>query len=161
MGKILTYSSRYFLSDPNRQNGLLVPIWEQALRAGYDTTDGLDVIRTVGYGHVVRLSVAISFGLLAKTVGRHLWSLTERQAVANHIADCLTLGQPLDIEFLYLPLLMAGTRISEKLQLAGEDGQHTLTLIKKARDARPDLFADQDMAQARKVYNQILQKARQ
>ena len=45
MAKMLTYSCQYFLSSPKRQNGLLVPIWEQALADGGNTTDALDVLR--------------------------------------------------------------------------------------------------------------------
>jgi hypothetical protein len=121
----------------------------------------VDVIRTVGYHHLLKLSVALSFGLIARTFGRQFWSLEERQAVVNHIADTIDMGEPLDIEFLYLPLLMAGTQISNKLRLPEEDPGHTLALINKARQARANLFADEDMAQANKIYNQILKKALQ
>ena len=69
LAKILTYSCQYFLSSPDRRNGLLVPIWERALDSGADTTDVLEVIRTAGYYHVLKLSAAISFGIVAKAVG--------------------------------------------------------------------------------------------
>ncbi|MNC95653.1 hypothetical protein D3C83_128280 [compost metagenome] len=54
---------------------------------------------------------------------------------------------------------MAGSQISSKVRLEGEDPAQTLALIKKARAARKELFADEDMAQANKIYNQILNKA--
>lgn len=161
LAKILTYTCQYFLSSQARRNGLLVPIWEQALAADMNTTDSLDVIRGVGYHHVLRLSVAASFGLIAKTLKKQFWPLQERQIVANHIADSIDAGQNLDPEFLYLPLLMAGTQICGKLKLKGEDVGHTLALIKKARDARTDLFLDDDMAQADKIYSRILKQALQ
>jgi hypothetical protein len=159
LAKILTYSCEYFLSDPNRRNGLLVPIWEQALREEVDTTHGLDIICSVGYYHLLRFSVAISFGLIRKTFGDPCWSLKERQAVANHIAESIETAQSLDQEFLYLPLLMAGTRIASRLKLKDEDVGHTLTLLKQARAARTDLFADKDMAQAKEIYDHILKEA--
>lgn len=159
LGKILAYSCQYFLSNPKRSAGLLVPIWEQALETGQDTTESMDVIRKSGYHHILRLSVAMGFGVIAQAFRRHFWSLEERQGVANYIADSVEMGNSLDVEFLYLPLLMAGTQISGKLKLEGENPAHTLALIKKARAARKELFSDQDMAQANKIYNQILSKA--
>ncbi len=159
MAKILTYSCQYFLGNSNRRNGLLVPIWEQALAAKVDTSDSLDVLRTTGYHHVLRLSVAVSFGLIAQAFGRHFWSLEERQGVASHIADSIETGDPLNLEFLYLPLLMAGTQICKTFKLKGEDVSHTLALIKQAQKARTELFNDSELAQAKKIYNKILNTA--
>jgi hypothetical protein len=56
---------------------------------------------------------------------------------------------------------MAGTHIAGKVRLEGEDVQHSLALMKQAREARKDLFLDEDMAQANKIYNQILKNALQ
>jgi hypothetical protein len=148
MAKILTYSSQYFLSSPKRANGLLIPVWERAYREGADTTDALDVLRTIGFNHIIRLGIAVSFGLVSTVTRKQYWSLDERQAVANHIADTIDNGQPLDLEFLYLPLLMAGTQISEKVRMQGEDPQHSLALMHAARTNRKMLFADDDMARA-------------
>lgn len=161
LGKILAYSSHYFFSSPERRNGLLVPIWERALETETDTTDVLDVVRTVGYYHLLKVSVAISFGLIAKAIGQHRWPLLERQAVANHIADSVEMGEELDVDFLYLPLLMGGTSVSKKLKLGGEDPHHSLSLMKKAYDARIDLFAEADMAEANQIFDHILTKALQ
>lgn len=161
LAKILTYSCQYFLSSPKLRNGLLVPMWEQAFEAEVDTTDSLEVIRTIGYHHLLRLSVAVSFGLIAQVFKRQFWSLPERQAVGNYIADNIETGEPLDPEFLYLPLLIAGTQISSKIKQKGENVGHSLALMKKAREARTDLFADEDLAQADKVFNHILKKALQ
>jgi hypothetical protein len=161
LAKILTYSSQYFLSSPDRRNGLLVPIWERALETDLDTTDVLEVIRAAGYYHVLKLASAISFGVVAKAVGRQYWPLIERQAVVTHIADCIEINQELDVDFLYLPLLMAGTQISNKLKLSGENPRQTLDLIKAAYEARLGLFAESDMERANKIFNQILKKALQ
>jgi hypothetical protein len=159
LAKILTYTCQYFLSHPERYNGLLVPMWERALAEGVDTTHALDVIRSSGYIHLLKLALAISFGLLAQAVGRQLWPLRERQAVIEFVTTNIEAGQPIDPEFLYLPLLMAGVHIAPKIRLEGEDVQHSLMLIKQARQARRDLFLDEDMAQANQLFNQILQKA--
>ncbi len=161
LAKILTYSCQYFLSNQNLRNGLLVPIWERALEAEIDTTDVLQVIRVAGYYHLLKLSIAISFGLVAKAIGRHAWPLIERQAVTTYIADSIETGQELDADFLYLPLLMGGTQISNKVKFDGEDVRHSLALMKKAYEARTELFADGEMAQANKIYQHILKKALQ
>jgi hypothetical protein len=159
LAKILTYTCQYFLGHPDRYNGLLVPMWEQALAEGRDTTHALEVIRSAGYIHLLKLALAISFGLVAQAVGRHLWPLSERQAVADFITGNIESGQPIDPEFLYLPMLMAGVHIAPKIRLEGEDVQHSLALMQKARQARQDLFLDEDMAQANQIFNQILKKA--
>jgi len=158
MAKMLTYSCHYFLSSPKRANGLLVPIWERALDERVDTTDTLHVIRSVGFHHIIRLAVATSFSVISKVFKRQYWPLDERLAVGNHIADHLETGQSLDLEFLYLPLLMGGTQIANKVRLQGEDIDHTLALIKRAREARTRLFVDQDMEKADKIYRRILNR---
>ena len=134
-------------------------MWERALDANVDTTDALQVIRTVGYYHLLRLSIAMSFGLIARVIGRQIWTPEERQAVSDHVSDSIETGQALDVEFLYVPLLTAGTVITNKLTLEGEDPRHTLALMKKAYEARPELFLDDEMAEASRIYHQILTKA--
>ena len=67
----------------------------------------------------------------------------------------------MDVDFLYLPLLMAGTQIANKLKLNGENPRQTLDLLKAAYEARLGLFAESDMERANKIFNQILKKALQ
>jgi hypothetical protein len=158
LAKILTYSCQYFLSKPERQNGLLVPIWELALAEGFDTTNALAVLRAAGYYHILKLSLALSFGLIARAVGRQLWTIEDRQAVTNYIANSIVAGDTLDVEFLYLPLLLAGTYIGGKVVLEGEDPRHSLALMRKAYESRADLFLDDEMAVASQAYHHIWQK---
>jgi hypothetical protein len=159
LGKIFTYTAQYFLTHPDRYNGLLVPMWESALAQEADTTQPLEVIRTVGYHHLLKITLALSFGLVAQAMGRQHWPLNERQAVIDYITENIETGQAMDPEFLYLPLLMAGTCVSRKIQLAGEDTTHSLALLKQARLARKDLFLDEDMAEANQIFNQLLKMA--
>ena len=161
LAKILTYSCQFFLSQPSRRQGLLVPIWERALDGGMDTGDALQVIRTAGYSHILKLSIAMSFGLIAQAMGRQPWSLEERQGVAEHLTENIEIGENTDEDFLYLPLLMGGTLISGQLTWDGENPKESLALMRKAREARQDLFFDDEMAEANKIYSQILQKAMQ
>lgn len=161
LAKILTYSCQYFLSDPDRRNGVLVPIWERALEAELNTTEIIQVIRTAGYYHVLKLAIATSFGLVGRSLRRQAWSSEERQAVTNHIAESIEVGQVLDIDFLYLPLLMAGALISNKLVLEGENPGQTLSLLKQAYEARAELFTEAEFEQANKIFNHILRQAMQ
>ena len=115
----------------------------------------LEVIRTAGYYHVIKLSAAISLGLIA------IGLVASSAAVVNHIADSIEVSEELDIDFLYLPLLLAGTYISNKVKLNGENPRHTLELMKKAYESRLDLFAEADMAETNKVFNQFLRNGLQ
>jgi hypothetical protein len=159
MAKILTYTCQFFLSNPGRYNGLMVPIWERAFEEHADTTYALDAIRSIGYYHVLKLAVAMSFGLLAQIAKRQPWSLDERRGVAEYIADNVETEEAIELEFLYLPLLMAAAHISPQITLEGEDNRESLALLKSAYQARKGLFQDQDMAQAKKLYTQIMKNA--
>ena len=161
LAKVLTYSCQYFLSNAARRNGLLIPIWERALDGGLDTSDALQVIRRAGYSHIVKLATAISFNLIAQVVGKHPWSQEERQTVIHHIADNLDTGETTEEDFLYLPLLMGGTIIAKKMILDGENIRHTLALMQKAYQDRPDLFVAPEMGEAKKLYTKILKKVSQ
>jgi phage FluMu gp28-like protein len=101
----------------------------------------------------------MSFGLITRAVGRQLWSLEDRQAVTDYIVSNIANGETLDPEFLYLPLLLAGTYISNKVVLEDEDPRHSLALMRKAYEARADLFLDDEMAVASQAYHQIWKKA--
>jgi len=159
LAKILTYTTRYFLGSGNLQDGLLVPVWELASRYDIPTTDPLWVLRNVGFRHLVRLSVALSFGLLAQALGRQPWTVEERRAVISLVGDSVETAEPLPPEFLYIPLLMAGAYISHQIRLDGEDVRHSLRLLQKAKAARADVFADPDLAEANQIFDRLLNAA--
>lgn len=157
--KLLTFTAQYFLRSSKRFNGLLVPMWDLALQEGLDTTDVLDVMRDAGYYHLLKIAVAMGFGLIAKTTGKHHWPLVERQAVADFVATNVVMGEPIEADFLYLPLLMGGIQVASQLVMEGEDPGHSLALLAKASQARPNLFAEDEMAQAKRIYHHMLNKA--
>ncbi|GAB4529804.1 MAG: hypothetical protein Kow0063_07230 [Anaerolineae bacterium] len=159
LGKILTYTARYFLANSDLQDGLLVPIWELANEYDLPTGDPLWVVRNVGFHHLLRLSVALSFGLIRQAIGRHPWTKEERRAVVSLVADSIESGQPLQTEFLYIPLLMAAAYISPQIKLDGEDSQHSLRLLQKAKAARADTFSDPDLAEANLIFNRMMDAA--
>jgi len=159
LAKLLTYTVHLFLSNAELQNGLLCPIWQRALFNDYPTTDILPVIRDVGYRHIVRLATALSFGLVAQAHGQQPWSAEERRGVRDYIADALEEGAALEADFLYLPLMMGAVAVIRQVRLPDEDIGHTLQLVQAARQARPELFADEELQIADQIFNRLLQKA--
>jgi hypothetical protein len=161
LGKILTYTVRYFLANGDLQDGLLVPIWELANRYDLPTGDPLWVLRNVGFRHLVRLGTALSFGLVAQALGRQPWTLEERRAVISHVADTVEGAQLLPPEFLYIPLLMAAAYVSHQIVLDGEDVRHSLRLLQKAKTTRSNVFADPDLAEANLIFDRLMNTALQ
>jgi hypothetical protein len=159
LGKILTYTTRYFMANSDLQDGLLVPIWELASRYDLPTGDPLWVLPNVGFRHLLRLSVALSFGLVGQVLGRQPWNLEERRGVISLVADTVEEAQPLFPEFLYIPLLMAAAYIARQIPLEGEDVGHSLRLLQKAKAARANVFADPDLAEAGQLFDQIMNAA--
>lgn len=159
LAKLLTYTAHFFLKRGDLQDGLLCPIWERALINEFPTADTIELFKVVGYSHILRLSIAFSFGLIAKIVGKHPWTEEERQGVMNYLVDTLDEGSPLELDFLYLPLMMGALNVVRKVRLPDEDTAHTAQLIKAARKARQDLFIDEEMKEADDIYTMLLKKA--
>jgi hypothetical protein len=161
LGKILTYTVRYFLANGDLQDGLLVPIWELANRYDLPTGDPLWVLRNVGFRHLVRLGTALSFGLITQAIGRQPWSMEERRAVISLVADTVEGAQLLPPEFLYIPLLTAAAYVSRQVVLDGEDVRHSLRLLQKAKASRASVFADPDLAEANLIFDRLMNTALQ
>jgi hypothetical protein len=161
LGKILTYTVRHFLANSDLQDGLLVPMWELAKKYELPTNDPLWVLRNVGFHHLLRLSVALSFGLVRQASGHHPWTVEERRGVISLIADTVEAAQRLPPEFLYIPLLMAAAYISRQITLDGEDLQNSLELLQKAKMDRADVFADPDLAEAGMIFDRLMNAALQ
>jgi hypothetical protein len=156
IGKLLTYTVHFFLGQGPLQDGLLCPIWERALANEYATANTMNVLKYAGYRHIVRLAEALSFGLVAQTVGKHLWSIRERQDVGSYVANALDEGHTIPPDFLYLPLMLGALRIITKVKLPDEDLHHTLQLVKKARRERRDILLDADVTRASKIFDHLL-----
>jgi hypothetical protein len=159
LGKILTHTALHFLGSRNLQDGLLVPIWESAAELNLPINDALLVVRRAGFSHLLRLSVALSFGLAAQAIQRQPWELEERRGLIQLIPDTVEAGETLPVEFLYIPLLIGAATVARQVVLNGEDVAHSLGLLRKAKAARADVFNDPDLAQASRVFDQVLQAA--
>jgi hypothetical protein len=159
LGKVLTFTVSHFLQSGDMLDALLVPMWELANEYDLPTGDPLWVLRYVGFRHLLRLSIATSFGVVRQALGRHPWSVEERRAVLSLVADGVEAGQPLQPEFVYIPLLMAAPAISRRITLEGEDSRHSLQLLQEAKAARSQVFGDPDLAEANLIFDRLMSAA--
>lgn len=159
LSKILTFAARRFVGNDAIADGLLVPIWETALRLDLPIDDPLWVVRKVGFGHLTRLAVALSFGLIAKVLNTQPWGLEERRGLIQEISNRLDGGEPLPIELLYIPLLAASTVIAWQISAPGEDPRQSLELLKAAKRARAEVFADPELVQSSALIDRLLETA--
>ncbi len=158
IAKLLTYTSHIFLNNPDLQDGLLCPIWERAIYNNYPTSDIRQTIRDVGYKHILKLALTMSFGMIAQKAGKQLWSKEERDGVRDYIVDALEDGAPIEEDFLYLPLMLGAVLILKQVRLPNEDVPNTIALVKQAQFARENLFRDEETRQAQQLYAQFLEK---
>ena len=159
LGKMLYFTTFHFLASGDLQDGLLVPIWETALRHDLPTLEPIWVLRNVGFGHLLRLSVALSFGIIGKALNSQPWDLEERRTLTLEISDRLEKGQALPVELVYIPLLAASTIIGSSVIGSGEDVRQSLSLLKTAKAARADVFSDPELAQSSGILDQLLDTA--
>ena len=157
LARILTYTATTFLNKGDWYDALLVPMWEAAMRNDLPTTDALWVVTRVGYDRLLRLSVAMSFGLADRAMGREVWSNEEQQAVIDLLSSAVGQGQgELPPEFLYLPLMLGSLAVAKELQMPGEDLQHSLQLLIQARRDRAAIFDDEELTLVNNLFEQLV-----
>lgn len=160
LAKILTYAAQYFLQNVSLQDALLVPIWSTALQNDLPTDDYLGVVAQIGYDRLLQLSIAIGFSLVNETLGREPWTTEEQRALADLILNCARQGEPLPIEFLYLPLLLGGLVVAHETCMPGEDVAQSLQLLDRAKGDRAE-FLDEELHDLNQVFDTLLQSAQQ
>jgi len=160
LAKILTHTAQYFLQDANRQDALLIPIWLDALRHDLSTDDYLGVVTQVGYDRLLRLAIALSFALVHEALGREPWTIEEQRAVADLVLNCVSQGEPLPVEFLYLPLLLGGLLVAHKIRMPGEDVGHSLRLLAQDKSNRAEAF-DEELQDLNQIFDTLLKSAQQ
>jgi len=156
LGKILTYTVCHFLSNPDLQDGLLVPIYEAAAEYDLPQHDPVWILRNIGFSRVLRLSIALSFGLAAQVLKRQPWDVEERRGLIQVIPERLEAGERLPIELLYIPLLIGAALVSYQIVMDGEDVGHSLRLLQQAKASRAEVFNDPDLAEASRVFDNVL-----
>lgn len=132
MAKALTLTVQHFLSRPERQDGLLVPLVQTARAEGASTMDPKRLLCRVGFPRLVQLGSALSFGLLRRTLGEDPWSLEEQRAVVDLLGSRMATPGPLGVEFVYIPLVLGGLMVNRMVVMPGEDPNQTLSLARKA-----------------------------
>jgi len=155
--KVLTYTVEYFLSQPHRQDAVLVPAYSLAFRHDLPVSDPISLITRADYGRVIRLAESISFGLLGQRLGRAPWTLEEQLAVTDLVVNRVEQGGRLPAEFLYLPLLLGGLVIAAQVQMPGENLSQSLGLLAKSYNQRTAEFADNPELVA--IFEQLLRSA--
>ncbi|MFZ5919109.1 MAG: hypothetical protein ACOYZ7_19420 [Chloroflexota bacterium] len=160
LARILTYTAWTFLSHGDWYDALLVPMWMAAMRNDLPTGDALWVVTQVGYEHLLRLSTAVSFGLLDRTMGRELWSNVEQQGVMDLLVRSVCHGQDrLLPEFVYLPLILGGLAVAREVKMPEEDLDHSLQLLVQAYHDRADVFTG-EVAVVNDLFEQLAIAAR-
>lgn len=136
LSKILTFSVERFLRRTEWQDAVLVPAYGLAFRHNLPVNDPVFLITRADYARIARLAIALSFGMLREHLKRDIWTIREQLAVADLVADRVERGGVLPPEFLYLPLLLGGLMVADRLQMPGEDPRDSLGLLVKARQQR-------------------------
>jgi len=140
LAKILTHTVNYFARNADLQDSLLIPIYMQAYAHNLPTDNTTWLVSELGYSRVVRLAMALSFALVETTIKRQPWLLDEQRALVDLVVGNLESGQPLPVEFLYLPLLMGGALVMREVVMEGEDSQQSLHMLAQAKKERAENF---------------------
>jgi hypothetical protein len=160
VARALTYTASTFLAQGDWYDALLVPMWMAAIRNDLPTGDALWVVSQVGYEHLLRLSAAVSFGLLDRTMGRPMWSNEEQQGVIDLLSGAVCRrARELPSEFLYLPLILGGLAVAKELKMPKEDLDHSLHLLIQAYQDRADVF-EGEIAVVNDLFEQLTLKAK-
>ena len=132
VAKALTLTVQHFLSRPERQDGLLVPLVQAARAEGASTMEPKRLLCQAGFPRLVRLGAALAFGLLRSALGEDPWTLEEQQAVTELLGKRMAEPGPLGVEFAYIPLVLGGVLVNRMVVMPGENPQQTLALARKA-----------------------------
>jgi hypothetical protein len=142
LAKILTYAVEYFVKLPDGHEAVLVPAYVLAYRYNLPTSDPVFLVVRADYARIARLAISLSFGMLRRRIGRDIWSMEEQLALTDLIADRVEHGGTLPAEFLYLPLLLGGLMVADKVRMPGEQLEQSLDLLAKARQQRAEALSE-------------------
>jgi hypothetical protein len=106
----------------------------------FPTDNAAWLVSELGYSRIVRLAMALSFALVETTIKRQPWLIDEQRALADLVVGNLESGQPLPVEFLYLPLLMGGALVMREVAMEGEDTRQSLQMLAQAKKERAENF---------------------
>jgi hypothetical protein len=144
MSKILTFTTLYFKQREELQDALLTPMFQRILELDEPFDNALVLLAGLGYTHLTRLAIAISFGLLEDALDERLWTLEEQVGVSEFTVNQLEMGQVLPVEFMYLPLLFGGLLVAREVVMEGENVNQSLQSLAQARRERMAEFPEDD-----------------
>ena len=137
LGKILTRTVELFFSNEALQDALFIPIFQRLLLADVPFDNAVWLLMKFGYEHVLKLSVALSFGLLETYRKERAWSLEEQRGVRHFVVSQLSKHAALPVDFLYVPLILGGILVGRQMVLPGEEYQKSLAAIRKVARCAP------------------------
>jgi len=140
--KILTFAVEHFLQRPDWQDAILLPAYTLAYRYDLPVLDPVSLVARADYARLTRLACSLSFGLLRQRLQRDVWSLKEQMAVTDLVADRVQRGGALPAEFLYLPLMLGGLLVADKVTMPGEKVAQSRELLARARQKRQAKLAE-------------------
>jgi hypothetical protein len=155
LAKILTFTVSHFMRNADVQDGLLIPIYMQAYLHDLPTDNAAWLVIEVGYSRIVRLAMALSFALMESRLKRQPWLPEEQRALADLVVGNLESGNPLPVEFLYLPLLMGGALMMREVVMEGENPQQSLQMLIQAKRERAEDFTG-EAAETGKLFDSLL-----
>ena len=144
VAKALTGTIEIFLSSESLQDGLYVPILQSLLASDTPIHSPAWLLMKPGYGRVLNLAIALSFGMLEDYRKKRTWPIAEQYAVRQFIMTQMTNQQPLPIDLVYVPLILGGLLLARKIVVEGEDIAASLAALRKARDIRLTELAQGD-----------------
>jgi len=156
LSKILTFTVTYLMSNAEWQDIVLVPIYASAQLTNSASDNALWLVTQLGYAHIVELAVALSFSLVEDNLQQQPWDATEQRVVREYIVGCLQEGATLPAEFLYLPLLLGGVAVADKVVFEGEDVAESLRFLNQAKAARANLFAEEDLRELNNAFGRLV-----
>ncbi|HSJ52160.1 MAG TPA: hypothetical protein VLC52_00315 [Anaerolineae bacterium] len=138
LAKILTHTVEYFLQTPAWQDAILVPAYTLAYHFDLPISDPVLLVARADYARLVRLAASLSFGLLRQRLSSDPWTMEEQVAVAGLVSNRAEQGGLLPAEFLYLPLVLGGLLVADRVLMPGEQLSQSLGLLAQARQKRKD-----------------------
>jgi hypothetical protein len=144
ISKILTRTVEVFLSDETLEDALYVPIFKRLLAAGVPFDSGVWLLMKFGYEHILNLAIALSFGLLEDDRRTQIWPIEEQRAARKFITGQLAAKEPLPMDLVYAPLVLAGVLVSHAVAIDGEDVKASLQALIQAKASRMAELAGED-----------------
>lgn len=126
-----------------------------------DTLNNTNQLIRILYPDIVHDAVLLGFSMIPTSVKVDFGDETEQATYATRLVGALEGQVPLILEYIYVPLVMAGTLLAAQVTFPGENPWHSLERLKEAQQGRISL-AGADQAAFHEVFDildQLVEKA--